>query len=114
MTVTEQVLKAHRENRREINQLRKMLNDDILYADTQKVTHTKDYYIELLKKYDLEHCEIEKMLACLTVKERTILREYYLSNGEKTWEEIGTELHFSMQHIFRLRKSALKKLSQFI
>ena len=112
MTVTEQVLKEHREKRQEINQIHEMLNNNILNTEGQEAVHMKEYYTELLREYDLEHYEIEKVLIHLPANERIVIRAYYLSENKKTWEDVSSRLHFSLQHIFRLKKSALKKLSQ--
>lgn len=96
-------LQKHRERTNEIGQMRSMMN-------SQLCTAVMEQYRKMIDEYDDEAIRIECKMDLLTSDERAVIRFYYLDKDMKTWEKVSELTNFSIRHVFRLRKSALKKL----
>lgn len=97
--------KRYKAQKTEIHVMRAMMED---------VTDPERYrlYKEKVDAYDALGIRLEQAMQTLSADERTIMRLYYLGSEDHTWEWIAIKMHFSMQHIYRLRKSALLKLQE--
>jgi DNA-directed RNA polymerase specialized sigma24 family protein len=65
---------------------------------------------QLDKLIDLRQ-EIEQAIANLEPSERHLMRLRYIDG--KRWEEIAVEMHYSIQHVWRLHGIILKKMRDY-
>lgn len=66
------------------------------------------YYTKLTGLVELQEA-IENAIAGLDNKEQLLIRLYYFSGY--TWEEVAVRLNYSWQHVHRLHRAILEKLS---
>lgn len=66
------------------------------------------YYTKLAGLIELQEA-IETAIAGLDNKEQLLIRLYYFSGY--TWEEVAVRLNYSWQHVHRLHRAILEKLS---
>ena len=66
------------------------------------------YYTKLAGLVELQET-IEAAIAGLDNKEQLLIRLYYFSGY--TWEEVAVRLNYSWQHVHRLHRAILEKLS---
>ena len=66
------------------------------------------YYAKLTGLVELQEA-IENAIAGLDNKEQLLIRLYYFSGY--TWEEVAVRLNYSWQHVHRLHRAILEKLS---
>ena len=98
-------LQKYRDSKTEIRMMRSML-DDISDFERHRL------YTESIEDYEEYGVKLERAMQCLSNDERTVMRAYYLDGENHTWEWISEFTHFSLQHVYRLRRSALDKLRE--
>lgn len=98
-------LQKYRDSKTEIRMMRSML-DDISDRERHRL------YMEIIEDYEAHGVRLEQAMQCLSNDERTVMRSYYLDSENHTWEWISEFTHFSLQHVYRLRRSALDKLRE--
>lgn len=99
--MTKERLRAYRELKAENAQIKELLeaavNDEL-----------RLHYSSLLEKLEKEQLEIERAIDTLDMRERTLMRCYYIEG--QTWEEVCDTMYYSWSQVHRVHAAALIKL----
>lgn len=99
--MTKERLRRYRSLKLEYEQLKQLQNS----SEFRQSRRLQDLYREKRESLAAELLEIERVIADLPEKERTILRDYYI-NG-LSWEAVSDKNHYSVSHIHRIHANAL-------
>ena len=105
--MTKERLRDYRAIAQEKKALEHQIETDDLVAGHQALL---ELYRDKLDRMAEELIAIEQAIDRLPVRERAILRRYYLQG--MTWEEVCVAEHYSWRQVHRAHSAALQKLEE--
>ena len=105
--MTKDRLRDYRAIAQEKKALERQIETDNLVAGHQALL---ELYRDKLDRMAEELLAIEQAIDRLPVRERAILRRYYIQG--MTWEEVCVEEHYSLRQLHRIHARALERLRE--
>lgn len=93
----------------------KTLKDQMEYYETMhdsRGARLFNRYSDMVARYCADAEKVETAIQGLEPVEKAVIRGYYLAGPWVTWEQVASNLQYSLRQVHRYRASALAKLAK--